>query len=154
MLVLAQSSEVQWGFTVEGVNTSSVVMTNLSPRIFILYILIPAVNLLTWYYVGLSSVLYIEPSCDDLYNQERAIRANKLREQMAALPCDYTDWNVNYTYTEAGEEERKRGVMGYKGCYPIMNPDFDSIIERVKTRDFDEYRSSRLAPMITLKGER
>lgn len=128
-------------------------MTNLSPRIFILYILIPAVNLLTWYYVGLSSVLYIDPSCDDLYSQERTIRANKMREQMVALPCDYTDWNVNSNYTEAAEADGKKGVMGYKGCHPVMNPDFDSTIEKVKTTDFDEYRSARLAPMITLKGE-
>ena len=132
---------------------ASAAMTSLPPRVLILYILIPAVNLLTWYYVGLSNVLYVDPSCDDLYNRERMMRLTKARIQMMALPCDYTDLNVDSTYVEAVEGDRNRGIMGYKGCHPVINPGFESAIEETKTADFDEYRSARLAPMITLKGE-
>ena len=128
-------------------------MTYLPPRIFILYILIPAVNLLTWYYVGLSNVLYIDPSCDDYYTRERNMRVTKAQIELSALPCDYTDLNVDSTYVEALEEDRIRGILGYKGCHPVINTGLEFPIERVKTKDFDEYRVARLAPMITLKGK-
>ena len=132
---------------------AALVMTYLPPRVLILYILIPAVNLLTWYYVGLSNALYFHPSCDDIYSRERVMRLTERQIQMSARPCDYTDLNVDSSYSEAMEGDRDRGIMGYKGCHPVINPAFESPIERVKTKDFDEYRSARLAPMITLKGE-
>lgn len=130
-------------------------MASFSPRMIIFWFILPAVNFFTWYYIGHSSAPVFGPDCEEVYAQERSNRATSaVPIMLPALPCDNTDLEIESTFTEAGEEDRKHGVMGYRGCHPVMNPDFEQPnIEEVLTKDFDGYREARLAPMTELKGE-
>lgn len=113
----------------------------------------PAVNFFTWYYVGQSGAPIVGPECEEVYSIERLSRMTSLQKLLPALPCDNTDLENESTFTEAEYEDKRRGIMGYRGCHPVIHPDFDiPNIQQVLTTDFDSYRAARLAPMIDLKG--
>jgi hypothetical protein len=119
----------------------------------ILWIVLPAVNFFTWYYVGQSSAPIVGPECDEIYAMQRLSRMTSLQTLLPALPCDNTELENESTFTAAGYEDSKHGIMGYRGCHPIIHPDFEKAnVQQVLTADFDSYRSARLAPMIELKG--
>jgi hypothetical protein len=119
----------------------------------ILWIVLPVVNFFTWYYVGQSNAPVVGPECDEVYARQRFSRMTSLQTLLPALPCDNTELENESTFTAAGYEDRKRGIMGFRGCHPVIHPDFDTPnIQQVLTADFDHYRAARLAPMIELKG--
>jgi hypothetical protein len=109
-------------------------MSTFSPKTIIIWILLPAINFYTWYYIAHS-----KGNSECLNNAEIA-------SFLPVLPCP-----INYHFEN--ENGNEKGISGYQDCQPVIHRDYEKInVEEIKTEDFDHYRAVRLAPMTGLKG--
>ena len=129
-------------------------MSPFSPTMIILWIIIPAANFFTWYYVGQNSLQGSScPTPISISNSLSTSTSGDTLSASAAVLCDNYDIEDEFTFTPAGNYEKSRGILGYKGCHPVIHPDHESPnLLLVGTESFDSYRTARLATMTLLKG--
>lgn len=128
-------------------------MSPYSPLLIFVWVIIPAVHFATWYFISVSNPAVNSGLCVE--NQDILASAETVPTQtlLPALPCDNTELEHESTFREADIYEKKQGVLGYRGCHPVVHPEFETPnVQEVLTADFDYYRAARLAPMTELKG--
>lgn len=130
-------------------------MSLFSPQMIILWIILPAVNFFTWYYVAqISSPISSCSKTSIISNSLISFSSGDIESALVPVLCDNYDIEDEFTFTPAGKDEESKGILGYKGCHPVIHPDFESPnLLLVDTESFDSYRSARLATMTLLKGD-
>ena len=129
-------------------------MSPFSPTMIILWIIIPAANFFTWYYIGQNSAQASScPTPSSISNSLSTSTGGDTLSASVAAFCNNYDIEDEFTFTPAGNYEKSQGILGYRGCHPVMHPDYESPnLLFVETESFDKYRAARLATMTLLKG--